>query len=381
MTHTREKKDLLPSPAKQEATVIPSLVPKPVHYSQVNPWARTFGVGFSAILEAYATYPLDKLKNIEMMQRRNSSQPVPPGEPTPVSTAQTSGEGQSKAQKFRTHLLKNIVGPDHATLNFKSSAGIKKALQLSYRGSSGYLVYKGINRSLKFGAQPPLMEAMMHTSQFGFFANVLGFDFAKVMAATLAGSTTGIAEVVINPFDRWKLLCQKNNITMGAAFQIMKREGLAVQYSGWLETMMRNAIGTGTLCFGKFGTYYALGVEDHNRPTWGQSLASSGVGTVTMLCASHPFDLLKVRKQMQDKPAAGTESVSLKKGMVNTLFHIGRTEGAYALIAGLPTKMVGSGLKGTLIMTGCEMLVKLINSYFTVEADRPEKSSASRMSM
>jgi hypothetical protein len=374
----RSEKENLSSPSVDEKAVVVPALQKSVPYSQVNPWARAFGVGFSAIFEAYATYPMDKLKNMEMMQRRHSSQSASP--PSGPSVASTAEPGQSKVQKFRTHLLKNIVGPDYATLNFKSSAGIKKALQLSYRGSSGYLVYKGVNRGLKFGAQPPLMEAMLNTSQFGFFANVLGFDFAKVMAATLAGSTTGIVEVVINPFDRWKLLCQKNNITMGAAFQIMRKEGVAVQYSGWLETMMRNAFGTGTLCFGKFGTYYALGVNDHNRPNWGQSLVSSGVGTVTMLCVSHPFDLLKVRKQMADKQVLSAESGSLKKGMMNTLFHIGKTEGAYALIAGLPTKMVGSGLKGTLIMTGCEMLVKMINSYFTVEADRLEKSNAPRVS-
>jgi hypothetical protein len=363
MPETSEQKALSLPPTDATGPILPP-VQRSAQYSEVNPWARISGVALSAIVEAYATYPLDALKNREMMQPRDASQPALPG--------------LSKIQKFRTHLLKNIVGPESAALNFQSSAGIKKALQLSYRGSSGYLVYKGVNRFLKFGAQPPLMEAMMNTSQFGFFANVLGFDGAKVMTATLTGSATGIVEVVINPFDRWKLLCQKNNITMGAAFRIMKQEGVAVQYSGWLETMMRNAIGTGTLCFGKFGTYYVLGVVDHNQPTWEQSFISSGVGTVAMLCASHPYDLLKVRKQMDDRQ---TPAPSLKKGMINTLFHISKTEGAYALIAGLPTKMVGSGLKGTLIMTGCEMLVKMINSHFRVEADQSEKSSALRTRM
>jgi hypothetical protein len=342
---------------------------KSQQYTQMSPMARMYGVLFSASIEAYATYPLDALKNREMMASKS----------TPQAGAPKPNQPPKSVQELRTHLLKNIIGPEYGTLNLSQSADIKKALRLAYRGSFAYWGYKVVNRTFKFGLQQPLMEAMMSTQQFSEFENVVGFDLAKVITATLAGSATGVAEVVINPVDRLKLICQKNNISLGAAFEIVKKEGFSAQYSAAAETAMRNAIGTGTLCFGKYATYYVMGVSDHNKPTWIQSLVSSIVGSSGMIVASHPFDLLKIRKQLAEKAAEqNAEAPSLKRGMVNTFFHIGRTEGPYALIAGMPAKLVSSGLKGALIMSFCELMVKEINKYFTVvesaPAPAPEKS-------
>jgi hypothetical protein len=381
-SHHDEKQREVVLPAAVDTSLATSPEPKKAgEYSHIHPFARVWGVVLSATIEAFATYPLDVLKNREMLSSKIKRL---------AQVAETTFENQqqqTRARALRHHLLQHIVGPEHVSLNFRNSADIQKALKLSYRGSSAYWAYKVVNRGFKFGLQQPLMESMMDTPLFAQFANFAGYDFAKVLIATLAGSATGIAEVVINPIDRWKLLCQKHHISLGVAFQIMRKEGIPAQYAAWSETMARNAIGTGTLCFGKYATYYAMGVSDHNKPTWKQSLISSFVGNGAMIVASHPFDLLKVRKQLAEKPAETTEvthpsqhNLSLKRGMVGTLFHIGKTEGMYALLAGLPAKLVGSGLKGTLIMMACEMLVKEINSHFALPTATNEISAVPKMS-
>jgi hypothetical protein len=98
------------------------------------------------------------------------------------------------------------------------------------------------------------------------------------------------------------------------------------------------------------------------------------IGNGTMIVASHPFDLLKVRKQMAAKVAIA-EPI-LQRGMMNTLFYIGKTEGLSALMVGLPAKLIGSGLKGTLIMSACEMLIKAINTYFEAPLELAEKKES-----
>jgi hypothetical protein len=324
------------------------------NYTVVHPMARVLGIFATSAVEAYGTYPLDVLKNREMMGKK------------------AGHVFASRTDYIRHH----IIGPDHADLNFNKRHDIKTACKLTYRGVPWYLGYKLVNRGLKYGAQPLFMEAMMGTSIFASFVREVGFDHAKIVTSTIAGMLTGVIEVVINPVDRIKLLCQKNyeSISFNKAIQLAKEEGWRVQYSAAGETAIRNAIGTGTLFFGKFTMYAMMNVQDHNKPTWTQSLISSMIGNGTMIVASHPFDLLKVRKQMAAKVAIA-EPI-LQRGMMNTLFYIGKTEGLSALMVGLPAKLIGSGLKGTLIMSACEMLIKAINTYFEAPLELAEKKES-----
>lgn len=299
--------------------------PQPKQHSDVSLKARACSVLAAVILETYGTYPLDVVKNRQMM-------------------------GKRLGQLTSTPLVwwQHMIGPEHAQLNLRQPSDCYKAMKFTYRGVTGYGVYKFFNRGFKFGLQPWLMEGMMKTDMFSLLANQVGFDFAKIFTSTAAGMGSGIAEIVANPVDRMKLLCQKFGISPGAALSMMKKEGLAVQFSAVKETAARNVVGSGTLFFGKYATYAALGVTDHNQPTVYQSLLSSLIGNGAMIVVSHPFDLVKVRVQMAEK-LMQPNAVSIKRSMMQTFFHISKTEGWRAAWSGIEAKLIGSGLKGTFI--------------------------------
>lgn len=329
-------------------------------YIPIPFYVRLMGVGISCVLETIGALPLDAFKN----RRINDPYKVPAifskQSPYLISPA------------YVIHLKKNLIGYDYA-----SSRSCAESLAMAYRGFSPYFAYKVFNRGLKLGVQPPLMEAMMSMSAYEQLSAGVGASFAKVVTASIAGGVLGVAEVVVNPFDRWKLLCQTDNLSPRVALEKMWGEGLRQQYSGWKETATRNAVGSGTLFATKYLTYQFIGVHDHNNPNAWQSLLSSMVGNGTMIVASHPWDILKVRKQKQDP----SKQPSIKQGMMHTLFAIGKNEGINALTVGLLPKLIGSGLKGGLIMSLCEMLVKEINLHYRQQEQQVQAAQAPRPMM
>jgi hypothetical protein len=332
-------------------------------YTNIDPRARVAGVITTATFAAYTTYFFDVFKNSVMHDPEKS--------PTRL-----------------IHLKKHLIGQQYAQLDLTKRSDFLKAVTLSYRGVTGYWAYKLLNGTSKLALQPVLMQTMMKSQPYNWLAQRINPDNAKVVASGAAGGLLGVSEVGLNPIDLAKLRCQKMKTPMHEAIPVMWAQGLRVQYNAWEETLLRNITGSTALFTFKFLTYRVMGVTDHNKPTLNQSLCSSVVGNGAMISFSHPFDLLKLWKQMAAKSMQATSVPSVEKkpqieippnlGMMRTLFFVQKTKGTGALLAGLMPKLLGSGFKGSLVMTACEMMVREINNYYSktgVAAQPEEKPS------
>jgi hypothetical protein len=284
----------------------------------LNPQARAIASTSIGLLEAFVGWPLDKLKN-----------------------AQQAGN--------KVTLRAAIVGPNYLSLTPYQSVG------RCYEGFSAYGVHKVFNRGLKWGLQEPGMRTLMGTRPYHALEAKMGKDNAKPLAAAVSGGILGLLEVVGNPVDRMKILCQTNNIPMKLAFAQMRQEGLRAQYAGAKETALRNVPGSGSLFLGKYLAYWAMGVTDHNKVSVVQSMTSSMGGSILSIVVSHVPDVLKVRAQ---------KDPSVQMGMSARFFSIVKKEGPGAITKGLLPKLGNSGVKLALSMFGFDMLAQMINPYF-----------------
>lgn len=293
-------------------------------HSYVSPKARAAGALITGAFESVILWPFDKYKNVRMAA---------------LDTSGTTIE----------QLLRATIGPDYHIV------GPVQALRQSYRGLPAHGVHKVINRGLKLGCQPHVMEAMMQMDGWRVVNDLIGKDNAKLAASAISGGLLGFTEVVINPVDRMKILCQKNTMTIQTALSQMRREGMGAQYAGWKETACRNVAGSSTLFFGKFLTYRVLGLKDHNNPTFLQSFSSSMVGASMMLTVSQVPDVLKVRAQID---------LANPMSMRSRFFQIVKTEGPSAFFQGFLSKLIGAGLKFGVVMTACDLMVREINNHY-----------------
>lgn len=304
--------------------------------TQINPKARAIGSIFSGLLESMFASPWDKYKNNSMLNPE-----------------------ELKGNNSKERMLKTLIGPNYRDM------GLWQRVNYCYRGFTPYCLHKMINRGLKLGFQTPLMESLMRTQYYDSLKRKIGKDNAKIAASTVSGIGVGLLEVVANPVDRAKLLCQRKNISIWSALSIMKEEGLAPQYKGWRPTAVRNASGSGALFFGRALGQQITGVVDHNNLTFLQSITSSMIGSAFSIVVSHVPDVIKVREQLQAGP---------RIPMRHTIFKMVQEEGVQSLCRGLVPKLISSGGKLTIVVSLCDMLVAAINQQFQSEQDQPKLS-------
>ncbi len=290
-------------------------------HSDIHYKARALGALASGFFEAGIGYPFDVYKNKRMLNPERSSSLI-------------------------TRILQTTMGKGYSSLT------PYQAIRCCYRGFPPFAIHKTAVGGMNYGLQKPLMEWMMQTGLYGGLASGMGKEHAKLVASLLSGGCMGLLGVSLNPIDRMKLLCQAQGMTLGDAAKQMWNEGLRKQYSGWKETGYRNFLGAGTLFLTKYWTYHMLGVTDHNKPTFCQSLFSSSISAFTMVTASHLPDFAKVRAQMEP---------TVKMPMISRLFKIAKTEGPRAFLAGIAPKLLGTGLRTVLAMTLSEWLVQEID--------------------
>lgn len=215
---------------------------------------------------------------------------------------------------------------------------------LNYRGLTPYIFHKIGARTLVLGmAQPFFFDTLRKSSFYSNIETQLGKDNAKTGAATIAGGLAGMTEVILNPLDRWKLLCQKDKMTASVALQQIQKEGFKIQYAGWRETMKRNMLGTSATFYGKFAAYKILNVEDHTKPSFAQSFGSNVVAATFRISTSHLADLAKNRAQMNPEKN--------NIGIFTRTREIAKKEGLKALYAGAFSKLASTGTKFCLALT------------------------------
>ncbi|KAJ7932727.1 mitochondrial carrier protein [Mycena leptocephala] len=142
-------------------------------------------------------------------------------------------------------------------------------------------------RVYKFGGQPWFNDLIVKHYKTGF-TNTFGERKGKMMMQAMAGSLTGIGEVVREP----------EAFRGRGVVRIFLEEGTTL-YRGWGWTMARNAPGSLPCLFGASAVTkeYVLGVKDYSKATWTQNFIASIAGAVASITIAAPLDTVKTRIQ------------------------------------------------------------------------------------
>ncbi|KAL8283558.1 hypothetical protein RQP46_005661 [Phenoliferia psychrophenolica] len=167
--------------------------------------------------------------------------------------------------------------------------------------------YKVLQRIYKFGGQPYFNDFLSNNYK-DQFNGAFGEKNGKAMMSAMAGSLTGIGEIVLLPLDVLKIMRQTNPEAFRSRgfLQIVKDEGMGL-YRGASWTAARNAPGSFAL-FGSsaFTKEYLFGLEDYRKATWYQNFVASIAGSVSSIVISQPLDVIKTRIQNQNFESKNT---------------------------------------------------------------------------
>ncbi|KAJ7071785.1 mitochondrial carrier protein [Mycena belliarum] len=243
-----------------------------------------------------------------------------------------------------------IIFRDHAT------ASLPKKFFSLFPGLGYAAGYKVAQRVYKFGGQPWFNDIITRHYKTEF-TNTFGERKGKMMTQAMAGSLTGIGEVVLLPLDALKIKRQVNPEAFRGrgVVRIFLEEGTTL-YRGWGWTVARNAPGSFALFGASAATKeYVLGVKDYASATWTQNFIASIAGAVASITIAAPLDTVKTRIQN-----ANFES---RVGGFTVVRDLVRNEGAGAFFKGLTPKILVVGPKLVFSYTLAQSLIPLFANY------------------
>ncbi|OCH88160.1 mitochondrial carrier [Obba rivulosa] len=256
----------------------------------------------------------------------------------------------SNKSKVSFSTLSTIIFREHAT------APLAKRFLSLFPGLGYAAGYKITQRIYKYGGQPWFSD-IIGKNYKDSFTNTFGERKGKMMVQALAGSLTGIGEVVLLPLDVLKIKRQVNPEAFRGRgiLSIIKDENFAL-YRGWGWTMARNAPGS----FALFGASavtkeYLFGIEDYSKATWAQNFVASIAGAVASITVAAPLDTIKTRIQN-----ANFESKVSGMTVVKDLI---KNEGPTALFKGLTPKILVVGPKLVFSYTLAQSLIPWFGKY------------------
>tara|TARA_Y100000591_G_C21845835_1_gene708677 strand:- start:1556 stop:2362 length:807 start_codon:yes stop_codon:yes gene_type:complete len=171
---------------------------------------------------------------------------------------------------------KNIIFPDKNISKFNSL----------YSGVKFGMGYKILQRTYKYGGQSILTDKIRISNN-------------KTINNAICGSMIGAGEIMLLPFDIFKIRMQTNPEIMKnkTVISLLKEEGLQL-YRGSSITLLRNIPGSFALFGGNsFTKQYIFKVDNHLNATFYQNCISSIIGSVCSITVSSPMDVIKTRIQ------------------------------------------------------------------------------------
>ncbi|EPY25749.1 mitochondrial carrier protein [Angomonas deanei] len=189
-----------------------------------------------------------------------------------------------------------------------------------YPGSLYAVLYKVLQRVIKFAGQPYMREYLYHYHG-GWFLHVnpqhnpakpsttkenpkyLPGGKGGAMLEATAGCLVGVSEVILLPFDRMKVLYQTNRDQIKGMnlFQVLRQEGVRKLYAGTVTTAVRNAPGSFLLFGGAaFTKDYVFQLKNYSEATFLQNIIASTVGGCVGVICTSPMDVVKTRIQSQN---------------------------------------------------------------------------------
>ncbi|EIN13092.1 mitochondrial carrier [Punctularia strigosozonata HHB-11173 SS5] len=282
--------------------------------------ARILGSGTSGILELLLFHPVDTVAKRLM------------------SNKEKVGSGKLRQVIFRE----------------KASAPLGTRFLSLFPGLGYAAGYKVAQRIYKFGGQPYFSDllSVYKTS----FTNTFGERKGKMMVQALAGSLTGIGEVVLLPLDALKIKRQVNPEAFRGrgVLRIFAEEGTTL-YRGWGWTMARNAPGSFALFGGSAFAKDMMGVRDYSKATVTQNFVASIVGAAASITVAAPLDVIKTRIQNANFEQKVHGMVVFKELVKN--------EGPLALFKGLTPKLLVVGPKLIFSYTMAQSLIPWFAKY------------------
>ncbi|KAI0338242.1 mitochondrial carrier [Trametopsis cervina] len=284
--------------------------------------ARILGSGVSGIAELVVFHPVDTIAKRLM----------------------------SNKSKVSSSSISSIIFREHAT------APLGRRLLSLFPGLGYAAGYKVTQRIYKYGGQPYFNDVITRNYKTEF-TNTFGERKGKLMTQALAGSLTGIGEVVLLPLDALKIKRQVNpEAFRGRGFgRILLEEGTTL-YRGWGWTVARNAPGS----FALFGASavtkdYLFGITDYHKATWSQNFVASIAGAVASITVAAPLDTIKTRIQ--------NANFEQKVSGVTVIKELVKNEGAGALFKGLTPKILVVGPKLVFSYTLAQTLIPWFSNY------------------
>ena len=158
-----------------------------------------------------------------------------------------------------------------------------------YSGVRFGMGYKILQRTYKYGGQSILNDKIK------MFEN-------KTINNAFTGSLIGAGEIVLLPFDIFKIRMQTNPQLMKDknVLDLFKQEGFKL-YRGSGVTVLRNVPGSFALFGGNsFVKENVFKLDNHMNATFYQNSVSSLFGSVCCITVSSPMDVIKTRIQSQN---------------------------------------------------------------------------------
>jgi len=155
---------------------------------------------------------------------------------------------------------------------------------------------------------------------------------------------------------------ENNNGVIKTFADIAKNEGIAGFFSGLIATLVRDIPNAGLNFLFYNQTRYALtntffkGREKEMEVSPLITLPSGAVGGVLSSVATHPFDMIRTRLQLE------TSNKKVYKGMIDAFRTIIRDEGSRTLFRGITPRIVKRALASGLSWTLLELLYSGANS-------------------
>ncbi|EKF26617.1 mitochondrial carrier protein, putative [Trypanosoma cruzi marinkellei] len=220
-----------------------------------------------------------------------------------------------------------------------------------YPGSTYAMLYKVLQRVIKFAGQPYMREFLEYRFGHVFLGDAQEQskqqqqqqtrrkkNYGAMALEATAGSLVGVFEVILLPIDRMKVLNQTNKeaIKNRSFFQILRQEGVMRMYAGIGTTAVRNVPGSFLLFGGAAWTKdYVFHLEDYSEATFIQNFVSSTVGGCLGVWFTNPIDVVKTRiqnKRFEDGRVTGW-------GVMKETF---QKEGVTAFYKGMLPKLLTS---------------------------------------
>ena len=216
-----------------------------------------------------------------------------------------------------------------------------------YHGYAYASLYKVSQRVYKFGG---------HSVVNDFISKKLNMNTNDTLINASTGAFIGLCEVALLPLDALKIKKQTNpkSIQNRNIFDIIRKEKFKLyRGAGW--TAIRNVPGSFSL-FGGYTLFRNMFYKNVDNLSWTETFHCSGIGSISSLIVSSPFDIIKTRIQREsfDKKTPGR--IILKNLLVN--------EGFKGLFKGITPKLLTITPKLVFSMTVSKKLINYFQNNY-----------------